>query len=404
MIVTLGVGSSISSYKAAEILRLLQKAGHTVRVAMTRNATRFVRPVTFSSLSQHPVYLDEFKARNGEVMHVELARQTQLLLIAPATANLIGKFASGIADDFLTTLFLARRCPVLIAPAMNVYMYRNPIVQENIAKLRSIGVQFVEPDEGYLACGDEGAGRLAPVEEIAERALMMLKLSASLAGKHVVVTAGPTWESLDPVRILTNRSSGKMGYAFAEEAVMRAAHVTLISGPTQILPPLGVDLIRVESAREMRDAVLQVFASSDYVIKSAAVSDFTPNETLTEKKKKSLNSETLTLNPTDDILALLANKRENQILVGFCAETENLEKNAQEKLAGKKLDLIIANRVGGEHSAFQSDQNEVLVFDRLGNKNNFDRQQKRVLATRIWDIIIERTAELKSHPIVHRGG
>jgi phosphopantothenoylcysteine decarboxylase / phosphopantothenate---cysteine ligase len=400
LIVTLGVGSSISSYKAAEILRLLQKAGHTVRVAMTRNATRFVRSVTFSSLSQHPVYLDEFKARNGEVMHVELARQTQLLLIAPATANLIGKFASGIADDFLTTLFLARRCPVLIAPAMNVYMYRNPIVQENIAKLRSIGVQFVEPDEGYLACGDEGAGRLAPVEEIADRALMMLKLSASLAGKHIVVTAGPTWESLDPVRILTNRSSGKMGYAFAEEAVMRGAHVTLISGPTQILPPLGVDLIRVESAQEMRDAVLEVFPSADYVIKGAAVSDFTPAEVLPVKKKKSGKSETLTLNATDDILALLANKRENQILVGFCAETENLEKNAQEKLARKKLDLIIANRVGGEHSAFQSDQNEVLVLDRLGNKNIFDRQEKRVLASRIWDIIIERTAQLKSHPIV----
>jgi phosphopantothenoylcysteine decarboxylase/phosphopantothenate--cysteine ligase len=400
LIVTLGVGSSISSYKAAEILRLLQKAGHTVRVAMTRNATRFVRPVTFSSLSQHPVYLDEFKARNGEVMHVELARQTQLLLIAPATANLIGKFASGIADDFLTTLFLARRCPVLIAPAMNVYMYRNPIVQENIEKLRSVGVQFVEPDEGYLACGDEGAGRLAPVEEIADRALMMLKLSASIAGKHVVVTAGPTWESLDPVRILTNRSSGKMGYAFAEEAVMRGAHVTLISGPTQILPPLGVDLIRVESAQEMRDAVLEVFPSADYVIKSAAVSDFTPTEVLPEKKKKSGKSETLTLNPTDDILALLANKRENQILVGFCAETENLKNNAQEKLARKKLDLIIANRVGGEHSAFQSDQNEVLVLDRLGNKNIFDRQEKRVLASRIWDIIIERTAQLKSQPIV----
>jgi phosphopantothenoylcysteine decarboxylase / phosphopantothenate---cysteine ligase len=400
LIVTLGVGSSISSYKAAEILRLLQKAGHTVRVAMTRNATRFVRSVTFSSLSQHPVYLDEFKARNGEVMHVELARQTQLLLIAPATANLIGKFVSGIADDFLTTLFLARRCPVLIAPAMNVYMYRNPIVQENIAKLRSIGVQFVEPDEGYLACGDEGAGRLAPVEEIADRALMMLKLSASLAGKHIVVTAGPTWESLDPVRILTNRSSGKMGYAFAEEAVMRGAHVTLISGPTQILPPLGVDLIRVESAQEMRDAVLEVFPSADYVIKGAAVSDFTPAEVLPVKKKKSGKSETLTLNATDDILALLANKRENQILVGFCAETENLEKNAQEKLARKKLDLIIANRVGGEHSAFQSDQNEVLVLDRLGNKNIFDRQEKRVLASRIWDIIIERTAQLKSHPIV----
>lgn len=400
MIVTLGVASSISSYKAAEILRLLQKAGHTVRVAMTRNATRFVRPITFSSLSQHPVYLDEFKARNGEVQHIELARETRLLLIAPATANLIGKFASGVADDFLTTLFLARRCPVLIAPAMNVYMYRNPIVQENIAKLRAVGVQFVEPDEGYLACGDEGAGRLAPVELIAERALMMLRTSASLAGKHVVVTAGPTWESVDPVRILTNRSSGKMGYAFAEEAVMRGAHVTLISGPAQILPPLSVDLIRVETAREMRDATLEVFAGADYVIKTAAVSDFTPSVTLSEKKKKTGNAETLELNPTDDILALLADKRENQILVGFCAETENLEKNAHDKLARKKLDLIVANRVGGENSAFQSDQNEVLMLDRLGNKSAFDRQEKRVLAARIWDIIIERTAELKSHPIV----
>ncbi len=400
MIVTLGVASSISSYKAAEILRLLQKAGHTIRVAMTRNATRFVRPVTFSSLSQHPVYLDEFKARNGEVQHIELARETRLLLIAPATANLIGKFASGVADDFLTTLFLARRCPVLIAPAMNVYMYRNPIVQENIAKLRSVGVQFVEPDEGYLACGDEGAGRLAPVEIITERALMMLKSSASLSGRHVVVTAGPTWESLDPVRILTNRSSGKMGYAFAEEALMRGAHVTLISGPTQILPPLGVDLIRVETAREMRDATLELFAGADYVIKSAAVSDFTPSVTLPEKKKKTGKAETLELNPTDDILALLADKRENQILVGFCAETENLERNAHDKLARKKLDLIVANRVGGENSAFQSDQNEVLVLDRLGNKKGFDRQEKRVLAARIWDIIIERTAELKSHPIV----
>jgi phosphopantothenoylcysteine decarboxylase/phosphopantothenate--cysteine ligase len=399
LIVTLGVASSISSYKAAEILRLLQKAGHTIRVIMTRNATRFVRPITFASLSQHPVYLDEFKARNGEVMHVELARETKLLVVAPATANILGKFASGVADDFLTTFFLARRCPVLIAPAMNVYMYRNPIVQENIAKLRSAGVQFVEPDEGYLACGDEGAGRLAPVELIAERSLMMLNAASSLFGKHVVVTAGPTWESLDPVRIITNRSSGKMGYAMAEEAVMRGAKVTLISGPTQILPPLGVELIRVESAQQMRNATLDSFRSSDYVIKSAAVSDFTPADVLPNKKKKTGKSETLVLNPTDDILALLAEKRENQILVGFCAETEDLEKNAQEKLARKKLDLIVANQVGGDESAFQSDLNAVLILDRLGNKTRFDRREKRVLAAGIWDVITERTAELKTHPI-----
>jgi phosphopantothenoylcysteine decarboxylase/phosphopantothenate--cysteine ligase len=399
VIVTLGVASSISSYKAAEILRLLQKAGHTVRVVMTRNATRFVRPITFASLSQHPVYLDEFKARNGEVMHVELARETNLLVVAPATANVIGKFAAGVADDFLTTFFLARRCPALIAPAMNVYMYRNPLVQENIARLKSAGVQFVEPDEGYLACGDEGAGRLAPVELIAQRALMMLNTSASLYGKHVVVTAGPTWEPLDPVRILTNRSSGKMGYAIAEEAVMRGARVTLISGPTQILPPLGVNLVRVESARQMRDAVLDAFPTADYVIKSAAVSDFTPAEVLTNKKKKTGKTETLVLNPTDDILALLAEKRENQVLVGFSAETEDLEKNAQAKLTRKKLDLIIANNVSGAESAFQSDRNAVLILDRLGNKVSFDRRDKRVLAGEIWDVIIERTKDLKTHPI-----
>ena len=214
---------------------------------MTRNATRFIRPILFQSLSQHPVYLDEFKAKRGEVLHVELARETQLLVIAPATASIIGKFASGIADDFLSTLFLARRCPALIAPAMNVFMYRNPVVQQNIERLKSSGVVFVEPDEGYLACGDEGPGRLAPIEEIVERSLSLLTTGNSLHDQHVVVTAGPTWEALDPVRIITNRSSGKMGYAIAEEAALRGAKVTLISGPTQILPPPSVSTIRVES-------------------------------------------------------------------------------------------------------------------------------------------------------------
>lgn len=400
MIITLGVASSISSYKAAEILRLLQKAGHTVRVAMTRNATRFVRPVTFASLSGHPVYLDEFRAKNGEVMHVDLARETGLIVVAPATANVIGKLAVGIADDFLTTFFLARRCPALVAPAMNVWMYRNPIVQQNIIKLKHTGVQFVEPEEGYLACGDEGAGRLAPVETIAGIALRMIQTASSLQGKHVVVTAGPTWEALDPVRILTNRSSGKMGYAMAEEASNRSAKVTLISGPTQILPPLNVELIKVESAEQMKNAVIEVFPGADYVVKAAAVSDFKPAEVLLSKKKKNGKSELLNLNPTQDILALLAEKRENQILIGFCAETENLEQNAIEKLKRKNLDLIIANQVGGANDPFQSDQNEVLILDRLGNRTEFALQDKRALASGIWDVIIERSTQIRSHPAI----
>lgn len=390
MLVTLGVASSISSYKAAELLRLLQKAGHTVRVTMTRNATRFIRPILFQSLSQHPVYRDEFRAKSGEVMHVELARETSLLVVAPATANIIGKFAAGIADDFLTTLFLARRCPVLIAPAMNVYMYRNPIVQQNIDKLKSHGIVFVEPGEGYLACGDEGAGRLAEVEEIAARALSMLSSAGSLSGKRVVVTAGPTWEALDPVRVITNRSSGKMGYAMAEEAARRGAGVTLISGPTQLLPPLNVTLLRVESAEQMKSAVMKEFPNADYVIKAAAVSDFKSANITQHKKKKTGQPETLTLVSTEDILSTLGQQKKQQVLVGFCAESENLEDNAKTKLQKKNLDFIVANSVGGEHDPFQSEDNKVVVLDRAGHRTEFELQKKNQLAVRIWDLILER--------------
>ncbi len=393
------MASSISSYKAAEILRQFQKAGHTVRVAMTRNATRFIRPILFQSLSHHPVYLNEFKAKRGEVLHVELARETQLLVVAPATASIIGKFAGGIADDFLTTLFLARRCPAIIAPAMNVFMYRNPVVQQNIERLKSAGVVFVEPDEGYLACGDEGAGRLAPVEEIVERALSLLHAGSSLSGKRVIVTAGPTWEALDPVRILTNRSSGKMGYAIAEEAALRGAHVTLISGPTQILPPLSVNTIRVETASEMKQALLKIFDSADYVIKAAAVSDFRPEEKLSQKKKKTGKPEIVNLEPTEDILAELGRRKSNQILIGFCAETENLEENAKDKLLRKNLDFIVANMVGGKQDPFQSDENEVLILDRLGHRDSPGLQKKKQLAAKLWDLILERTPEIRSQPV-----
>lgn len=366
---------------------------------MTRNATRFIRPILFQSLSQHSVYLDEFKAKQGEVLHVELARETQLLVVAPATASIIGKFAGGIADDFLTTLFLARRCPALIAPAMNVFMYRNPIVQQNIERLKSVGVVFVEPDEGYLACGDEGAGRLAPVEEIVERALSLLDRGSSLKGKRVIVTAGPTWEALDPIRILTNRSSGKMGYAIAEEAALRGAQVTLISGPTQILPPPSVNTIRVETASEMKQALLQIFDSSDYVIKAAAVSDFRPEQKLSQKKKKTGKPEIVNLEPTEDILAELGRRKSNQILVGFCAETENLEENANDKLRRKNLDFIVANLVGGKQDPFQSEVNEVLILDRLGHSDSPGLQTKKLLASKLWDLILERTPEIRSQPV-----
>jgi phosphopantothenoylcysteine decarboxylase/phosphopantothenate--cysteine ligase len=398
LIITLGIASSISSYKAAEILREFQKAGHTVRVAMTRNATRFVRPILFQSLSQHPVYLDEFRAKKGEVMHVDLARETQLIVFAPASANLIGKFTAGIADDFLTTFFLARRCPVLIAPAMNSYMYQNPVVQQNIAKLKALGIEFVEPDEGYLACGDEGPGRLAPVSEIVSRALELIGKSNALSGKKVLVTAGPTWEALDPVRVITNRSSGKMGYAVAEEATSRGADVVLISGPTQLNPPSKARLLRVESAEQMLNSVLQELEAADFLIKTAAVSDFKPAQTLKTKRKKTGQPESILLQPTEDILAKVAARKGPQIVVGFCAETENLEQNARKKLENKKLDFIVANLISDSHDPFQADRNEVLILDRLGGMRRLSMASKTEIASRLWDYILERTIELKTQP------
>jgi phosphopantothenoylcysteine decarboxylase / phosphopantothenate---cysteine ligase len=399
LLITLGVSSSISSYKAAEILREFQKAGHTVRVAMTRNATRFVRPILFQSLSQHPVYLDEFKAKKGEVLHVDLSRETNLIVIAPASANIIGKFAAGIADDFLTTFFLARRCPVLIAPAMNTYMYQNPIVRQNIDKLKALGVHFVEPDEGYLACGDEGPGRLAPIEQIVQSALAMLNKTGSLKGKRVLITAGPTWEAIDPVRVITNRSSGKMGYALAQEAMLRGGTVTLISGPTQLLPPQGVEIVRVQSAEQMLNAVVEKFDTADILIKTAAVSDFKPAQTLKNKQKKTGKSETLLLEPTQDILHHVMAAKKNQMVIGFCAETENLERNARMKLEKKKLDFIVGNLVSASHDPFQGDRNQVIIFDRLGSTKTLALAGKKEIASQLWDYILERTTELEKQPV-----
>jgi phosphopantothenoylcysteine decarboxylase/phosphopantothenate--cysteine ligase len=399
LVITLGISSSISSYKGAEILRAFQNAGHTVRVAMTRNATRFVRPILFQSLSGHPVYLDEFRAKKGEVMHVDLARETKLIVIAPCSANLIGKFACGIADDFLTTFFLARRSPALIAPAMNSFMYQNPVVQQNIAKLKSLGIEFVEPDDGYLACGDEGPGRLASVDRIVSRSLALLAGSHTLSGKRVLITAGPTWEALDPIRVITNRSSGKMGYALAEQALARGANVTLISGPTQLIPPAGATLIRVESAEQMLNAVLQEMESADYLIKTAAVSDFKPAVQLGHKRKKTGFPESIEFQPTKDILSTVSSRKTHQTIVGFCAETENLEQNALKKLQNKKLDFIVANQISASHDPFQADHNEVLILDRLGAKLQLPMAGKKEIASKIWDYIIERSTDLKKQPV-----
>jgi phosphopantothenoylcysteine decarboxylase / phosphopantothenate---cysteine ligase len=281
---------------------------------------------------------------------------------------------------------------------LNVWMYRNPIVQQNIQQLKDTGVHFVEPEEGWLACGDEGAGRLAPPEEIAARALSLLSSGKALNGKHVVVTAGPTWEALDPVRVLTNRSSGKMGYAIAEEAAGRGARVTLISGPTQLLPPLNVDLVRVESAEQMKNAVLEVFDSADYVIKTAAVSDYRPAEVLSSKRKKTGKPEMIALEPTEDVLALLGRRKQKQILVGFCAETENLESNARGKLERKNLDFIVANLVSSALDPFQSEQNQVLILDRNGGRQELPLQKKPAIASSLWDILLERANELHATP------
>jgi len=277
-------------------------------------------------------------------------------------------------------------------------MYANPIVQENMAKLKSLGIDFVEPEEGYLACGDEGPGRLAPVEQIVSRALGLLEKSNALSGKKVLITAGPTWEAIDPVRVITNRSSGKMGYALAEEASLRGANVVLVSGPTQLNSPFLAKTIRVESAEEMLKAVLQEFDSADFVIKAAAVSDFKPSQTLNHKRKKTGQPETLVFEPTEDILAKISARKENQTLVGFCAETENLKENARKKLEKKKLDFIVGNLISAHHDPFQSETNEVLILDRFGNEKELTIASKREIASQIWNYILERTGKTDTQP------
>jgi len=367
MKVALGVSGGIAAYKAAEIVRLLQDRGIRVQVIMTRAAQEFIRPLTFAALTGEKVITDLFSAGSevpnvdSAVEHIAVAQSIDALLVAPATANTIASFAHGSATDFLTTLYVATSAPVVIAPAMNVNMWNHPATQENIEILRRRGVRIVEPGSGYLACGMTGSGRLAENETIVAAAMEALGASQELAGETVLITAGPTREKIDPVRYLTNRSSGKMGYALAEGALRRGARVLLVSGPTAITPPGAAELTRVESAEEMRSAVLRLLPDATIVIKTAAVSDYRPRVTAEQKIKRS-GEVSLELEPTEDILTEVSRAKTSQLIVGFAAETENVLENARKKLATKSLDAIVVNDVSHEGVGFDSDRNAVTII------------------------------------------
>jgi phosphopantothenoylcysteine decarboxylase/phosphopantothenate--cysteine ligase len=367
MKIALGVTGGIAAYKAAEIVRLLQDRDIRVQIIMTQAAQEFVRPLTFAALSGEKVITSMFDAGNDDsnidsaVEHIAVAQSIDALLVAPATADILAKFAQGIANDFLSTLYLATTAPVVVAPAMNVNMWNHPATQANLETLRKRGVMIVEPDSGYLACGMIGAGRLAANEAIVAAAMQALGSAQDLAGETVLITAGPTREKIDPVRYITNRSSGRMGYALAEAALRRGAHVLLISGPTDIMPPGAAVFTRVESAEQMRHAVLEQLPQATIVIKSAAVSDYRPKAVAPQKLKRR-GPTSLELEPTTDILAELASKKTGQLIIGFAAETEDVLENARKKLAKKSLDAIVVNDVSHEGVGFDSDRNAVHII------------------------------------------
>jgi len=365
--VGLGVSGGIGAYKAIEVARLLQKQGHRVQAVMTRNATRFVGRLTFEAITREPVILGQFKpGMNADIEHIALASGMDLLLVAPATANVIGKFANGIADDFLSALYLATRAPVLMAPAMNTNMWEHEAVRENIARLARRGVRFVDPGAGYLACGWVGKGRLAEPEDIAAAAAKVLAPKTSLAGTRVLVTAGPTLEDIDPVRFVGNRSSGRMGFAIAAEARARGAHVVLVAGPTAVAPPDVQEIVRVRSAREMHQAVAARAADADVIVMAAAVADYTPVAVADEKIEKG-GALSLQLERTTDILKDLGARRGDRarpVLVGFAAQTGDPVAAARRKLESKRVDLIVANDVTMPGAGFDVDTNVVSLVSR----------------------------------------
>ena len=396
MRVALGVTGGIAAYKAAELVRVLQDKGLEVQVIMTRSARRFVTPLTLASLSGRKVITDMFATSGGEpnvesaIEHIAVAQSIDALVVAPATANIIAKIARGIADDFLTTLCLATRAPLIIAPAMNVNMWENSATQENLDILRGRGATILDPDEGYLACGMTGPGRLASVETIARALFATLGIREDLRDEKVLVTAGRTEEPLDAVRYLSNRSSGKMGYALAEASRRRGARVSLVSGPASLEPPQGVHFERVRTAEEMAEAVLRHLDESSVVLMAAAVADFRPAESQNGKIKKRDGFSTMKVEPTRDILAEIARRRRpSQVVVGFAAEAERVLENASRKLREKGLDLIVANDVTREGAGFEVDTNIVTLIFPDGREIPLDKMSKLDVAKRVLDQVVE---------------
>ena len=388
--IIVGVSGSIAAYKAASLVRMLVKNGADVRVVMTKNATNIINPITFETLTGHKCLTDTFD-RNFEFKanHVSMAQQADLFVLAPATANVIAKVACGIADDMVTTTFLAAKCKKLISPAMNTAMYENPVTLDNLDRYRHYGYKVVEPAVGHLACGDFGKGKMPEPEFLFECILNEIQFEKDLAGKKILVTAGPTVEAIDPVRFITNHSSGKMGYAIAKNAVRRGAEVTLVSGPVHIEAPLGVNLVKVNSARQMFDAVKENFIDADIVIKSAAVADYRPKNVGTEKLKKHDGELSIELERTDDILAWLgSNKKPSQFLCGFSMETQNMLENSRAKLEKKKLDMICANNLRTEGAGFGIDTNVVTIIT-ASNEKELPVMTKDQVAEKILDAIKE---------------
>lgn len=386
--VVLGVTGGIAVYKALDVISALRKKDVDVRVIMTKSATEFVTPLTFQSMSQNIVTTDMFaEPKAWEIQHISLAKRADVFLVAPATANIIGKVANGIADDMLSTTIMATRAKVVFAPAMNTNMYTNPIVQENIAKLKKLGYEFIEPASGRLACGDEGKGKLAPASDIVEKVLSELYDKKDLIGKKVLVTAGPTRANIDPVRFISNRSTGKMGYAIAEEARDRGAEVVLVSGPTNEVAPYGINVIKINTNEEMRSEVLKHFETSNIVIKSAAVADYKAKEYSENKIKKGNGDLEIILTRDNDILKELGEKKSGQILVGFAAESQNVIENAKGKLIKKNLDYIVANDITSKDSGFASNDNRVTIVTREGQELSLEKMSKREVARNLFDII-----------------
>ena len=386
--VVVGVSGGVAVYKALDVISRLRKKDVEVHVIMTKSATEFVTPLSFQTLSQNMVITDMFaEPKAWEIQHISLAKKADLMLIVPATANIIGKVANGIADDMLSTTIMATKAPVVFCPAMNTNMYENPIVQRNISLLKELGYEFIEPASGRLACGDEGKGKLQDTEIIAEETLRRLHSTKDLLGKKVIVTAGPTMVPIDPVRILTNRSSGKMGYSIAEEARDRGAEVVLISGPTSLRKPNGIKVIDIKTNEDMFNAIKNEFKDADIVIKSAAVADYKAKNYSNEKIKKTGDDLNLIFERDRDILKTLGDMKENQILVGFAAESSNLKENAKGKLDRKNLDYIVANDISKSETGFASDENKVTIISKSGEEVSLEKMSKREVAKNIFDII-----------------